>query len=462
MIGKNRLTLPGAVAKQGPQSKGLLVEPREIKRIISESNVQYLLVQFTDVLGHLKGIEVGGSRIDQVLFESLALDASAIVGRFRSKEVDGRLRPDLDTFAVLPFMDGGFRGARMIADLAQADGKPDGNCPRQVLRDVARKVSAKGLETLIAPEVEFFIFRRNGNGEPTLSTHDVSGYLDFAPDEPGQACRRDVVSALEKFGVAVRHAHHEIAPGQHELGLMPMPPLECADAIVTLRYVAKALAKDHGLIATFMPKPRFELAGSGLHLELTARSGGEDVFSFERGRLSNLAQHFIGGLLEHADGMCLLLNPLVNSYKRLVPGHEAPTHVYWSYSNIEPYVRVPYRADGPTAVEVRAPDPSCNPYLSIAAVLAAGLDGIERKIAPGEPIDKDIQRLSGREAGRLRVQPLPANLGEAVEAFRKDRYLFGVMGEVISRTVIRARSEEWESYIRQVHPWELDHYLVNT
>lgn len=438
------------------------MEPREIKRIISESKVQYLLVQFTDVLGSLKGVEVGGSRLEQVLSDSLTLDASAMVGRYRSKEVDGRLKPDLDTFAVLPFNDtGGFSGARLIADLAQPDGTPDGNCPRQVLRQMIRRVEAKGLAVTVAPEVEFFIFRRNGDGEPTMATNDVYGYLDFAPDEPGQAFRRDVVSALEAFGVQVRHAHHEISPGQHELGLMPMPPLFAADAIVTLRYVAKSLAKNHGLVATFMPKPSNDLAGSGLHLSLSARREGEDVFALNKGELSETASHFIGGLLEHADGLCLLLNPLVNSYKRLVPGHEAPTHVYWSFSNVEPYVRVP-RREGATVIEVRAPDPSCNPYLSIAAILAAGLDGVERRLDPGESIDKDIRRMSGRETGRLRIRSLPANLGEAVDAYRKDRYLAAVMGDVISKTLLRAKAEEWESYIRQVHPWELENYLVTT
>ncbi|MCB1155032.1 type I glutamate--ammonia ligase, partial [bacterium] len=237
--------------------------------------------------------------------------------------------------------------------------------------------------------------------------------------------------------------------------------LECADAIVTLRFMAKALAGGHGLMATFMPKPLYGSAGSGMHLSVYGQKNKKDLFTDESGRMTVEAKYFLGGLLSHSAGMSLLLNPLVNSYKRLVPGHEAPTHVYWSTENIEPYVRVP-AGQGRRCLEVRAPDPSCNPYLSIAAVLAAGLDGIRSKTNAGEPINKDIARLSTRERGRLRVRPLPGNLGQAVDQFGKDRFLSQILGQDIARTLMRAKAEEWQDYIRQVHPWELEHYLAIT
>ncbi|MCZ7585953.1 MAG: glutamine synthetase family protein [Deltaproteobacteria bacterium] len=435
---------------------------RDIKRIISESSVQYLLLQFTDVLGNLKGVEVGSSGLDHVLTKPLPIDASSVIGRFRTKETDGCLRPDPDTFAVLPFDREGIRGARLISDLIKTDGEPDNTCPRQILRTVVAQLKDRGLEFRIAPEVEFYIFQRTRDGGATLETNDASGYFDFVADEPGHAFRRELVSVLEQFGMEIRQAHHEAAPGQHEIDLGPLNPLACADSIITLRYAAKALALKHGLIATFMPKPIYATAGSGMHLSFSVRESGADPFAGTRGGLSRLAKAFIGGVLAHAEGLCMLLNPLVNSYKRLVPGHEAPTHVYWSRGNIEPYLRVPDRNGGDVLLEVRSPDPSCNPYLSIAALLAAGFDGVETNADPGEPIEKELGRLSGRERARLRVKSLPQNLGEAIEAFGKDRFHLKVLGPEIARTLMRAKREEWESYIRQVHPWELDNYLATT
>lgn len=438
------------------------MELREIKRIISESSVEYLLLQFTDIFGRLKGVEVAGGGLDEVLTHPLAIDAGAIAGPTRAMESDGCLKPDLSTFALMPFTGEGIRGARLIADLFRPDGLPDEKCPRHILRKVITQTHGAGLEISVAPEVEFFILRRKADGGASFLLNDPSGYLDFSADEPGQDFRRQVVSALEKIGIRVHHAHHEVAPGQHEIGLLPMLPLECADAIISLRFVTKAVAKQHGFIATFMPKPRASAEGSGMHISFSARREGRDAFHTSGDTMSREGRGFMAGLLAHAEGLCLLLNPLVNSYKRLVPGFEAPTHVYWSTDNLGPYVRVPASGEGPAVIEVRGPDPSCNPYLSLAAMIAAGLEGIEEGLEPGEPVEKDIRRLSGREKGRLRVKGLPANLGDAVEAFVKDRLIAGVLGSVAAKTLIRAKTEEWLSYLRQVHPWELENYLSNT
>jgi glutamine synthetase len=438
------------------------MEPREIKRIISESAVQYLLLQFTDILGQLKGVEVGKGRLDEVLANPLAIDASAMSGPFRDVEADGRLKPDMNTFALLPNLDQKPRGARLIADLTLPDGSPSESCPRRILRCVNQKLLDIGISLRFSSEVEFYIFPMDHEGNADLDTADASGYLDFSAGEPGQDFRREVIGCLEQMGLQIHHAHHEISPGQHEIGLTALPALECADAIVTLRFVTKAIAKRHGFIATFMPKPIFGSAGSGMHISISATKGDQDAFSDAHGELSTLATRFMAGILSHGEGLCLLFNPLVNSYKRLVPGHEAPTHIYWSKRNTEPFIRVPDHGSEPAAMEVRGPDPSCNPYLSIAALIAAGFHGIDEKLDPWESVEKDIYKLSGREMGRLRIKKLPANLGEAVWEFEKDKVLADQLGKVISKTLARAKAEEWRSYIQQVHPWELDRYLAKT
>ncbi len=438
------------------------MELREIKRVISESSIHYLLLQFTDILGQLKGVEVGGGQLDEVLANPLPIDASAMSGPFRSKETDGRLKADMDTFSVLPDFGQKQRGARLIADLTMPDGTPSETCPRRILRKIDRKLANRNINLRFAAEVEFYIFPMGADGNAIMDTADASGYLDFSAGEPGQDFRREVISCLDQMGLRIHHAHHEISPGQHEIALSPLPALECADAIVTLRFVTKAIAKRHGFVATFMPKPIYESAGSGMHISISAASGDGDAFRDGKGGLSKTAMRFMGGILTHGEGLCLLFNPLVNSYKRLVPGHEAPTHVYWSKSNIEPYIRVPDKGSEEMVLEVRGPDPSCNPYLSIAALIGAGLHGIEDKIDPGESVEKDIYKLSGREMGRLRIKKLPANLGEAVWEFEKDKILADELGKVISKTLAKAKSEEWRAYIRQVHPWELERYLVKT
>jgi len=429
--------------------------------------VRFMRLQFTDILGVNKNVEVPYRQFEKALDGEIAFDGSSIEGFVRIEESDMVLRPDLSTFRILPdwaigaSTDATTRVARLICDIYHPDGTPFEGCPRLALKRITEEAKAMGFTMMAGPEAEFFLFQRGPNG-PTTQSHDAGSYFDLTPVDRGEDARRDIVNALEAMGFEVEAAHHEVAPAQHEIDFKYTDALTTADNIATFRFIVRHVALEHGLHATFMPKPIFGINGSGMHTHQSLFKGGENAFFDPRGQFefSDTGLHYIGGILRHARGFCAITNPLVNSYKRLVPGYEAPTNVAWSMRNRSPLVRVPERRGSGTRIEVRMPDPSANPYLALAVMLKAGLDGIRNKIDPGPPINKNIYNMSHRERRRLRIDELPGDLREAVDALEKDKLVQEALTPHILKHFVAAKRAEWHDYIAQVHEWELNRYLA--
>ncbi len=419
-------------------------------------------LQFTDILGATKNVEVPDRQFADALNGAIMFDGSSIEGFVRIEESDMYLKPDLDTFQVFPWTYAGSeRVGRIICDIANPDGTPFAGCPRTALRRAVALAAQKGFEMRAGPEAEFFLFQRRADGGPTTETHDAGGYFDLTPVDLGEDVRREIVLALEQMGFHVEAAHHEVAPGQHEIDFRSDTALATADNISTFRFVVKNVASRNGLHATFMPKPIFGINGSGMHTHQALFTGSRNLFFDARGdgQLSRMCLHYIGGLLRHAKACCAVTNPLVNSYKRLVPGFEAPTAIAWSERNRSPLVRVPATRGADTRIEMRMPDPSCNPYLAVAVMLRAGLDGIEHQIDPGPPVNKNIYTMSRRERRHLRIDDLPASLSEALDEMEKSDLVRDTLGEHIFDHFVAAKRSEWDSYLRHVSPWEVERYL---
>ena len=440
------------------------MDAKEILQTVDAEGVRFLRLQFTDVMGVLKNVEIPRSQFEKALENEIMFDGSSIQGFTRIEESDMLLYPDLDTFQVNPWNNpDGSKVARLICDVHLPDGSPFPGCPRMTLKRQVERARKLGYEMVCGPEAEFFLFTRDEAGDPLVATHDVGGYFDLTPVDRGEEARRDIVMLLEAMGFEVEAAHHEVAPGQHEIDFKYAKALEAADNVATFRFVVKKVALDHGLHATFMPKPIFGVNGSGMHTHqslLTLK--GKNAFYDKNGRweLSDVALHYIGGILKHATSFVAVTNPLVNSYKRLVPGFEAPVNVAWSEKNRSPLVRVPAKRGMSTRCEVRMPDPSCNPYLAFAVMLAAGLDGVENAIDAGDPVNKNIFTMSQREKRRLKISQLPANLSEALDNLEKDKVIQEALGEHIYSHYLEAKREEWADYISQVHGWETERYLA--
>ncbi len=438
-----------------------LETPEQVLELAKQERVRFMRLQFTDILGSIKNVEIPEPQFQRALDGQVVFDGSSIGGFFRLKEADMILLPDPATFRVFPWEDRRGKVARMICDVRLPDGASFSGCPRTALKKVLNSAGELGYDLRIGTEVEFFLFQRSPDGKATSITHDVGGYFDLAPIDRGEEARRDMVSTLQRMEFHVEGAHHEVAPGQHEIDLRMAGAMEVADNISTCRFVIRKIALDHGLHATFMPKPLFGQNGSGLHFYQALYQEGQNAFFDLKSklRLSSLGLYYIGGLLAHTRGMVVLTNPLVNSYKRLVPDFEAPTHVAWSEINRSPLVRISSRRGEGTLCEFRLPDPSCNPYLAIAAMLGSGLEGIKRRLDPGPPVNKDIYSMSQRERSRLKIQSLPGDLSEAVRAFEKDKFLQNSIGTDIAEHIMDAKRAEWQEYIGQVHPWEIERYL---
>jgi glutamine synthetase len=420
-------------------------------------------LEFTDIMGVLKNVEIPRSQFDKALDGQIMFDGSSIEGFTRIEESDMLLHPDLDSFRLNPWKNpDGSRVARLICDVKLPDESDFPGCPRTTLRRQVERAAAKGYKMVAGPEAEFFLFHKDDDGRVLTETHDVGGYFDLTPVDKGEEARRDIVIMLEEMGFEVEAAHHEVAPGQHEIDFRYAEAIECADNVSTFRFVVKKVAQDRGLHATFMPKPIFGVNGSGMHTHqsLLTKDGKNAFFDpkAERG-LSKTALHYIGGILDHARAFVAITNPLVNSYKRLVPGYEAPINIAWSEKNRSPLVRVPAKRGMSTRCEVRVPDPACNPYLALAVMLASGLDGIERKLDAGEPVNQNIFTMSERQKRRLRIRQLPANLSEALDNLERDSVVKDALGEHILDNYLRAKRQEWADYISHVHPWEQERYL---
>jgi glutamine synthetase len=438
------------------------MERAEILKTIDKENVRFLRLQFTDIMGQVKNVEVPRKQFEKALDGQVLFDGSSIEGFVRIEESDMLLVPDLRTFRVFPWAGPNGKVARLICDVHHPDGKPFPGCPRLALKKICDVAAKQGYTMMAGPEAEFFLFHKDEQGDPTTRTHDAGGYFDLIPVDRGEECRRRIVEVLEQMGFEVEAAHHEVAHGQHEIDFKYADAVTTADNITTFRHVVRLVALDFDLHATFMPKPLFGQNGSGMHTHQSLFKGGQNVFYDPKGKyqLSDACLWYIGGLLRHARGFCAITNPLVNSYKRLVPGYEAPTNVAWSERNRSPLLRVPDRRGVATRAELRMPDPACNPYLALAVMLAAGLDGMANKIDPGEPINKNIYKMSQRERRRLKIENLPGDLNDAIGTLRKDRVVQEALGEHIYTHFLAAKREEWAEYIAHIHPWEVDRYLT--
>jgi glutamine synthetase len=441
---------------------GAAATPDDVLARARAEHVRFLRLQFTDILGVNKNVEVPASQFGKALAGDIMFDGSAIEGFVRTEESDMLLRPDLATFRVLPWGDPETRVARVICDITMPDGTPFAGDPRAVLkRQIARAADA-GFTMMAGMEAEFFLFRPTDEGRPTTQTHDVGGYFDLAPVDLGEDARRAIVDLLQRMGFEIEAAHHEVAHGQHEIDFRYADALTTADNIATFRWVVKHVARQFGLVASFMPKPIFGQNGSGMHTHQSLFRDGQNAFFDAKAewQLSRTALHYIGGLLRHARGLCAVTNPLVNSYKRLVPGYEAPVNVAWSMRNRSPMIRVPDRRGAGTRIELRTPDPAANPYLALAVMLAAGLEGIDTQAEWREPVNQNIWEMSYRERRRLRIDDLPQDLNEACDALEKDEVVQAALGEHVAEHYLNAKRQEWREYVTQVSQWELDQYLA--
>jgi len=434
-----------------------------ILKMAKEKNVQMIRLQFTDILGVMKNISVPDDQLEKALDGELMFDGSSIEGFVRIEESDMYLKPDPATFLVLPGNGSHLYGntARLICDICDSEQKPFAGCPRQVLKKVLQEAGDLGYTMQVGPEPEFFMFNMDENGSPTLITNDKAGYFDLPPVDRGEVARRDMVETLKKLGFEIEAAHHECSPGQHEIDFKYSEALSTADNIVTFRIIVRMVAQRHGLHATFMPKPVYGINGSGMHMHISLFHNGENIFydADKSDGLSDTCLYFIGGVMKHARAMAAITNPTVNSYKRLVPGYEAPVYIAWSYKNRSPLIRIPARRGIGTRIEIRNPDPTCNPYLGLAVILKAGLDGIQAKMAPPPSVDQNIYEMDLASRQHSGILSLPENLYEAIDELRRDTLVQEALGEHVYSRFVLAKTKEWEAYSARVYNWEIDEYL---
>lgn len=438
------------------------MDKREVLAEAREKGVKFIRLQFTDLLGVMKNVAITIDQLEKALDNELMFDGSSIYGFTRIEESDMYLRPDPNTFVVFPWRprEGGV--ARLICDVYNPDGTPFGGCPRVVLKQTLAKAAELGYTMNVGPELEFFLFCVDENNAPTLKTHDNAGYFDLSPIDLGEQARREMVLTLEQMGFEIEASHHEVAPGQHEIDFKYSDALDTADKIVTFKFVVRTIAQRHGLHATFMPKPIFGINGSGMHTNMSLFKNGENAFYDPSApmQLSKEAYYYIAGLLKHGRALASITNPTVNSYKRLVPGYEAPVYLAWSGSNRSPLIRIPAKRGASTRVELRNPDPSNNPYLSLAACLSAGLDGITNQIDPPPACDRNIYEMNQTELDELGIASLPGSLQEAYVELAKDEVIKAALGEHVYENLSKAKAKEWDDYRIQVHQWEIDSYLT--
>jgi glutamine synthetase len=433
----------------------------QLLKTIRDKNVEFLRLQFTDIQGLVKSVSIPATRLGKALDSGTGFDGSSIEGFARIQESDMLLRPDISSFAILPWRARENKNvARLICDVYKPSGQPFEGDPRYVLKRAMKKAEEMGYTMNVGPELEFFLFNME-NGRATTKPHDFAGYFDFGPVDLAEDIRREIVLALTEMGFNIEASHHEVAKGQHEIDFTYGEALRTADNVVTFKYVTRTIAMKNGLAATFMPKPIYGAAGSGMHVNISLFKGEENAFFDPEAKmqLSDLARYFVGGLLEHAPAITAITNPLINSYKRLVSGFEAPVYIGWSGPNRSSLIRVPSGRGLSTRLEFRSPDPSCSPYLGFAAVLAAGLDGVKRKIDPGDPVDLNIYDLSDAERERLGIQTLPSNLREALDYLEEDKVIRDALGEHVYANFSRLGSLEWKMYNNHVHPWEVERYI---
>jgi len=433
----------------------------DIIKEVEERDVEFIRLQFTDMFGHLKNMAITKSQLEKALDNQFRFDGYCIDGIDEEGKSDMCLYPDLSTFEIFPWRPQQGKVARLICDVYNSDGQPFEGSPRYILKRAIEHAKEMGYTFEVGPECEFFLFHMDENGLPTTITHEQAGYLDISPLDLGENARRDMVLSLEDMGFEIEASHHELAPAQHEIDFKYDEALCTADNIMTFKMAVKTIAKRHGLHATFMPKPKANQNGSGMHLNMTLRKDGVNAFVDEKDELglSKEAYYFIGGIMKHIKGMTAITNPIVNSYKRLIPGYEAPVYVAWSHTNRSPLIRVPAQKGDHTKVELRSPDSAANPYLALAVCLEAGLDGIKNKIMPPKSVDTNLFKISYEECVQRGIEVLPLTLSQALEEMEKDEFVKQVLGEKFVNRYIEDKTREWEQFKQQVTPWEIEKYL---
>ena len=425
----------------------------DIIRMVKEEDVEFIRLQFTDIFGQLKNVAITASQIEKAVNDQIMFDGSSI-----------DLYPDLDSFAIFPWRPSHGRVARLICDVHDPDGKPFVGDPRHVLKRALKRAEEMGFDAFnVGPEAEFFLFQTDDEGKPTTRTNDEAGYFDLGPLDHGEGTRREICMALEQMGFEIEASHHEVAQGQHEIDFKYADALRTADNIMTFKLAVKTLAQKNGLHATFMPKPIFGINGSGMHTNMSLFQGGKNAFydPDDPKGLSKEAYSFIAGLLAHVKGMAAVTNPLVNSYKRLVPGYEAPCYLAWSASNRSALIRIPAARGQSTRVELRSPDPACNPYLELAVCLAAGLDGIEKGLTPPPEVTENIFDMNAAARKAHGIDSLPDSLEEAIHALEADPLVLDTLGEHVAANYIEGKRKEWEEYRTRVSSWEREKYIIN-
>jgi len=434
----------------------------DILALAKEQDVRYVRLQFTDLLGVIKKVEGPVSQLTKALENKIMFDGSSIEGFVRIEESDMYLYPDLSTFLIFPWHSGEGKVARLICDIYMPDGTPFPGDPRGILKRNLQLMTQLGFTAMnVGSEPEFFLFKLDEHGNPTTEVNDQGGYFDLAPVDLGENCRREIVLVLESMGFEIEASHHEVAPGQHEIDFKYTDALTAADHIMTFKLVVKTIARQFGLHATFMPKPLYGINGSGMHCHQSLFRGSDNAFFDESDDmgLSSIARYYLAGVLAHAKGYTAVTNPIVNSYKRLVPGYEAPCYIAWSGKNRSPLVRIPAARGLATRLEIRSPDPSTNPYLSIALMLRAGLDGIERKLTLSAPVNRNIYVMNEVERVRSGIHSLPSNLREALDDLASDETMREALGDHAYTHFYEAKMIEWDMFRTAVHPWEREQYL---
>lgn len=441
--------------------KGVNTKEDVIKKA-QEIGVEFIHMQFTDLVGGFKNVSITIEQLEKALNNEIMFDGSSIDGFVRIEESDMYLYPDISTFEIFPWKPSPGVEARLICDIYTADGKPFEGCPRYILKKALKEAADMGYSMFVGPECEFFLFKTDAEGKPTLTTHDNAGYFDIAPVDLGESARREMVLTLKAMGFEIEASHHEVGAGQHEIDFKYSEAVSAADDIMTFKHVVRVIAQKYGMHATFMPKPVFGLAGSGMHLNQSLFSGNTNAFYDESSEdgLSEIAHQYIAGLLKHAKGLCAVTNPNVNSYKRLVSGYEAPVYIAWSHKNRSPLIRVPAKRGASTRIELRNPDPSANPYLALALALTAGLEGIKQNMPVPEPINSNLYNMSTEEKSEKHIENLPETLKEAIIELQKDKLLMQALGSHARKQLIRAKLREWNSYRSRVTQWEVEQYLT--
>ncbi|MGQ9500365.1 MAG: type I glutamate--ammonia ligase [Dissulfurimicrobium sp.] len=435
----------------------------EIMKLVEEENVHFFRLQFCDIFGFMKNVAIPKSQIGKALDGNIMFDGSSIDGFVRIQESDMYLKPDYDTFRILPWRTkDGVAAARIICDVYKSDGSPFEGCPRVNLKRVMEGAKKAGYTLNVGTELEFFFFNLDDRGNPTIETQDVANYFSVDPEDYGSDCRREIIHTLETMGFEIEASHHEVAKGQHEINFKYSDALTCADNTITFKWVVKNIARKHRLHATFMPKPVFGINGSGMHTNQSLfKLDGTNAFFDPNAplQLSQVARHYIAGLLKNARGFAAITNPLINSYKRLVPGYEAPVYVAWSVANRSALIRIPASRGLSTRCELRCPDPTCNPYLAFAMMLNSGLDGIKNKLTLPDSVDVNIFKMTDQEKEAAKIVSMPGSLKEAIEELKSNPLAKATLGEHIYSKYIEAKEKEWDSFRVAVTDWEHKNYL---